>query len=285
MSNADESKLRRSFPVRAAIACVVLFAGAVSISLLLGRFMMEKLLTSLVLPCGLLWLLIGCCCFMAVRRRNRRLAFISILVFATYTLAGNAMFADWLVARLEQPYYGTNPRASEPFDVLIVLGGGADHLQSGSVELGSAGDRLMLAARLFHLGKARHLVATGAALTPQGFDPLGSAKAAERIWRDLDIPSSSITLIGGRNTSEEMRELRRFLNDRTAPRVGLLTSAWHLPRALRLARKAGLDVVPVPADFETQKCYVKALALVPSASGFKRTELAVKEFLAYLVNR
>ena len=252
-----------------------------------GRIVLEKLLIALAMPSGLLWLGLFFAGYMSMLQRRWGLSLLLWSFFVSYGLSGNTIVGNWLVKTLEEKYYHSNPLDAETFDLLVVLGGGTDPLEDGTVQLGgSAGDRVMLAARLYHRGKAKRLVVTGVAVTREGLDPLGGAKAAERIWKDLGIPPSAVTKIGGRNTSEQIRELQTFLQDHSAARIGLLTSAWHLPRALRLAKGQGLELLPVPAAFETgQPSYWMVSALVPNPGGFQKTNLAVKEYLARLVHR
>ena len=58
--------------------------------------------------------------------------------------------------------------------------------------------------------------------------------------RELGIPDSAIVMGRGANTGEELQNAKRYLTDADASRVGLLTSAWHMPRALRHAERNGL---------------------------------------------
>ena len=55
----------------------------------------------------------------------------------------------------------------------------------------------------------------------------------------LGVPESAIVMEGkSMNTIENMQETRALVG---TGRVALVTSGYHMPRALRLARKAGLD--------------------------------------------
>ena len=111
------------------------------------------------------------------------------------------------------------------------------------------------------------------------------AESAEQIWTDLGIPKSDIMLIEGRNTSEELRNLSQWMEDQSPQRIGLLTSAYHLPRAMRLAKANGLDLIPLAADQQAGTIDAVPLCLIPSRRGFRMTELATKEYLAALVKR
>ncbi|MHB8902668.1 MAG: YdcF family protein, partial [Thermoguttaceae bacterium] len=68
-------------------------------------------------------------------------------------------------------------------------------------------------------------------------------------------------------------------------RLGLVTSAWHMKRALRLARVNGLSLQPLPADFRGTAIEWAPRDFNPTGSGFLKSELACKEILAGLVGR
>ena len=61
------------------------------------------------------------------------------------------------------------------------------------------------------------------------------------------IPTNRVDFYGNaRDTVEEARETIRLAGTN---RVVLVTSASHLPRAVRIFKKAGCDVVPAPCDY------------------------------------
>ncbi len=63
----------------------------------------------------------------------------------------------------------------------------------------------------------------------------------------LGVPRTHIVQVAtARDTEDETGELRRIAGDTP---VALITSAWHMPRAIALARHTGLRVAACPADF------------------------------------
>ena len=106
----------------------------------------------------------------------------------------------------------------------------------------------------------------------------------------LGVPESSIELVGGKNTSEEMQNLAQKFGS-SAVKIGLLTSAWHLQRATRLAVRNGLTVKPLPSDFRSPSSVsVPTLgqrieALVPNGAAFGSTWSFAKEYLGMLLGR
>ncbi|MCU0792951.1 MAG: YdcF family protein [Opitutaceae bacterium] len=64
---------------------------------------------------------------------------------------------------------------------------------------------------------------------------------------ELGFPRERIVEVDTpRDTAEEVAALALLAG---ADRVALVTSAWHLPRAMRLAEGAGLNALPCPADY------------------------------------
>jgi len=84
-----------------------------------------------------------------------------------------------------------------------------------------------------------------------------------------------------------MQELAEFIKEKdwTGKRLGLVTSAAHMSRALRLARDNDLSLLPLPADFKSTWPEFQPARLIPSGSGLYRTERATKELLARVVGR
>lgn len=252
-----------------------------------GRYTLEKTLTALAMPCGLVWLGMMLVTFVALCKKQWVLSTLLVLLFAGYTVAGSNFVSNSLMASLERDYLIIKP-FEEEFDLVIVLGGGTGILDDGEVKLGRHGDRLSVAARMYHRGNTKRLAATGFGVTSEGYDPVGGAKAAARIWMDWGIPETDIDLIPGTNTSEEANAIKELLGEKPASTVGLLTSAWHLPRAMRLLRAEGLELVPIPSDVYSQHIntwQTLPIRLVPNANSLYATTLATKEYLARTVNR
>ena len=171
-----------------------------------------------------------------------------------------------------------------------MLGGGGGPGAHGRQQGNSSGDRLILAAQLYHQKIAKKFICTGqriASMNSSGVDP---AVASRDILLNLGVPDSAIEMMGGRNTSEEMRELAGRFRDSKA-RIGLLTSAWHLPRAMRLANRNGLQPIPLPADFRsgprsngfTTGQIVESM--LPNGSVLGSNWSLAKEFLGMLLGR
>jgi len=257
-----------------AAVCVMLLLWSVP-SLLLAR----KVVALLVLPPGMLWLgLMVMAGWPGLKLLVRGLA---ILILVIYTLAGNAWTGAWLLDRLESPYVAL-PRPGGRFDAICVLGGGSSARPDGGPQLGPAGDRLIVPARMYIAGQAGHLVASGRNVTATG----GSRSLADdtaALWRDLGIPERAITrLTEPRTTREEIRAYKELIAARSWRHVGVCSSAWHLRRVERICRSEGIRMTPVPADYLSAKLPWNPMYAVPHACGFQNVQRALWEYLGVL---
>jgi uncharacterized SAM-binding protein YcdF (DUF218 family) len=285
-SSAPEVDLVRVV-VRVGIGMLAFLVGAwVS----LGRTATEKIATTLAMPCGLVWFLLICLAVAAMSTRRRPLIVATFGILTVFTLAGNGMVSAYLAHSLEREYVQIDPFQEQPFDAVIVLGGGASLGANQRSQGNGSGDRLILAAQLYHRNVARKLICTGkriVELNNAGPDP---AEQSASILQSLAVSEQAIEQLGGRNTAEEMATLgQRFAG--TDQRVGLLTSAWHLPRAMRLAHRNGLEPIPLPADFASRPggnaptTAAIVLSLIPQADNMSLTTRMCKEYLAALAGR
>ena len=68
-------------------------------------------------------------------------------------------------------------------------------------------------------------------------------------------------------------------------RVGIVTSAWHLPRAIRLANSVGIKAEPVPADFSNSQFKPGPSLLIPASDHVHQVTQCLKEHMARMFGR
>jgi uncharacterized SAM-binding protein YcdF (DUF218 family) len=112
------------------------------------------------------------------------------------------------------------------------------------------------------------------------------SEEAIEIWTALGIPREAMASIRGANTFQEIRSLKQLMPELEDQRVGLLTSAYHLPRAMRLARAQGLhNLIPVAADYQASNAAPRLLDMIPNAASLAQWSRCQHEFMAWLVGR
>jgi uncharacterized SAM-binding protein YcdF (DUF218 family) len=219
----------------------------------------EKLLPILIYPLGL------------------ALAVAIILVW----LASTPVFANLLTVTLEEQNPSVPIETISPVDVAIVLSGGiAERRSTGDAAIGDVpgpGDRLMQAVSLWRAGKVKRIIVSGAIEA----GPAAEILEAYGVPRDLIIVDSK-----SRNTHENAINTAVIWRERGFRSGLLVTSATHMPRALASFRKAGLDVLPWPADFRGGYPQVGTVfAFLPNARALDVTKTAIKEWLGLAVYR
>ena len=269
-----------------------------------GPTMVEKALTGLITPIGLVWLALTLLVYFCLIQRQVWPALIGFFCWLTLTLCGNALIGGMLIQSLEAPYQDINVLELEPMDVVVILGGGTNQKPNGKPQLTFGGDRVRVAASLFHRGLVDRLMCTGSQVYRSSDQDLDPREEASAILVSLGVPGESLLEMEGanKNTSEEMQSLKKWLADQekidiqktgrapesgqpNRPRVGIITSAWHMSRALRLAKANGLEVIPVPADFLSEPVVPSHNWVIPNGYYLNTTGLFVKENLARIVGR
>jgi uncharacterized SAM-binding protein YcdF (DUF218 family) len=265
------------------LAVGALLASAAALSP--GSYELRKFAGLCLMPAGLVWLaLLGFARALAARGSHRQARFALALWFL-YTLAGNVWLGSALAGWLQRDYVAIDPFEQGSFDAVLVLGGGVEIGEDGAPVLTAVGDRVVLAVRLYRAGKASLLVTSGPYIHLRGRRLASSAAATATLWRQLGVPGNDILALGGpRTTTDEVRTLKRVAAEHGWRRVGLVTSAWHLRRAMALCRRYGVRASPLPADV-IRMPPAQLRWLVPQADGFWPLQLACWEILGSLAGR
>ena len=248
--------------------------------------MAEKTATELVTPISLVWwvsLVLAIRMWQTGERRATYMLFGMVLL--TY-VACTPITARYALGFLESRVPTTKLSIDFPLDTLVVLGGGTNEAPDGRAQFSLSGDRVGLAMQLYHQGLAKRMIVTGDAMkgleNASHNDPSIQSK---RILMAMGVPAAAIEELSGSNTSEELRSLKARPDLWSGKRCGLLTSAFHMPRAIGLARKNGVDVLPILADYKIGDGPLGFRDFIPSARGAFLSDLAIREYLGTLIGR
>jgi uncharacterized SAM-binding protein YcdF (DUF218 family) len=250
-----------------------------------GSYELRKFVSYCLMPTGLVWLGLLALTLALRHGRQPRFAAAAFTLWLAYTLAGNVWLGSVVLRWLQRDYATLDPFNQGSFDAVLVLGGGVDVRDDGTPMLTAAGDRVVLGVRLFHARRTPLLVTTGSYLPLPGGGATSAAAATAAIWEQLGIPAESILqVVGPKTTTDEVLALKKLDGERGWHRVGVITSAWHMPRAMRLCRRYGVGAAPLPADVRGSE-EVTLHYLVPQWLGIEQVQLASWEILGLAAGR
>ncbi len=187
---------------------------------------------------------------------------------------------------LENRFPASPPLAGPPTGI-IVLGGAIDtDLSSGhgSIEFTDGAERVIAATELARDYPNARLVYTGG--SGSLFGGAGEAEFGRRLFTLFGIAPERIEI---ESASRNTRENAAFTRDLVRPKPGetwlLVTSAYHMPRAVAVFRRAGwTGLVPWPVDFRTSP-QDTVLGGRYAADGLFLTDIAIKEWVGLLAYR
>ncbi|WP_295541560.1 YdcF family protein [uncultured Thiohalocapsa sp.] len=245
---------------------------------------LQRLATALVmpLPLGLALGLIGLALVWRLRWLGVVVAGMGVSLIGACSLP---VVATALMSGLKVEYPPQTAADCEPADAIVLLGGAVQPLLMDDVRprLHRGSDRVWQAARLYHAGCAPLIVVSaGGKLEPPVV--ASEAEAIAELLIALGVPQSALRLEAqSRNTQGNAAFSRDVLGRAEGRRVLLVTSAWHLRRAVALFEHQGFEVLPAGADYRSLRSCRGLHCWLPSAGALEASALAVKEHLGYWV--
>jgi uncharacterized SAM-binding protein YcdF (DUF218 family) len=168
-----------------------------------------------------------------------------------------------------------------PVDGIVLLGGAVeadDTASLGLISVNEAGDRVLAALRLAARYPEARIAISGGGGTVWG-EGAAEAPLTARFFEEIGIDPRRITVEGrSRTTAENAGFTHALVEPKPGERWLLVTSAWHMPRAIGVFRHAGFAVTAYPVDSRTGG---RANVLRPFAfisEGLRRLDVGAKEW-------
>lgn len=252
-------------------------------------YTLSKILGSLAQPSSVavLGLLVGI--WLLGRGRAPRLS--RLLAWGGFLLlvgGGLSPLGNILILPLEQRFAAVPaPQPGSRVDGIILLGGFEDaHVSTGRGGLGlnEAAERVTEGLRLALSHPEAKVVFTGGAgglfTTAEASGPVGAFLAEAGV-----DPARLVLENRSRNTYENAVFTRDMVQPQPGQRWYLVTSAYHMPRAVGIFRKAGFDVIAYPVDYRTRgpDDVTRTFARIPQ--GLMRLDVAANEWIGLVAYR
>jgi uncharacterized SAM-binding protein YcdF (DUF218 family) len=245
-------------------------------------FILSKIISFFIDPVIWIVLLLTIGWLVRNRRLKKRLYLWSIIVFLFFS-------NGWIVNNIWNLYQSQPVEIDtiKPCSAGILLGGLAGYdesLKKGFFNQTS--DRFIQTVRLFETGKISNIVVSGGNAIFVKESGYNEADFLVKNLLDLQIPSTHIiSETKSRNTLENAAFCKKMLDSMgfKGPYV-LVTSAIHMPRALKVFKKAGVEVIPFPSNYVITESATEFSFryLVPSANALILWSVLLREWLGHI---
>jgi len=223
-------------------------------------FILKKLITAFIMPLsiGLLLGLIGLI-YLYQHKLKKAKVFLTISLIWIVTISYEP-FSAIMIQPLETKY---EKLEIIPDDVKYIL------LLGGDME-----NRGWEALRLYHKIKDVKIITSGYA----GNQEIAEAIRTANILQELGIPKDKIIIHDKpKDTKEEAIIIKQILKD---AKFILVTSGYHMPRAMKIFQKEGLNPIPAPTDFRIK--HNSKFISTPYGMNLNNTERAWHEYIGTL---
>lgn len=219
-------------------------------------FIASKLIGALLRPDTWIVIALGLIVLALLTQRRRLSLWTSSVTLAVLFALAILPLGDLLLQPIERTYPAEPPL--ERVDGIIVLGGGEDARASAywsQMQFNEGGDRFaagLALARRFPEAKLLFAGGSGALRDLRG-TMVSEASIAEQFFLDQGVnPNRLLLEARSRNTVENARLSLEIADPNPDETWVLVTSAFHMPRAMRSFETAGwTGIVPWPVDYRT----------------------------------
>jgi uncharacterized SAM-binding protein YcdF (DUF218 family) len=215
-------------------------------------------------------------------KRRRRLSLAGLGVLLLFSLEP---FENLLLYALERGAPRTY-RGDVPYDAVILLGGAVERAtMPAQPSYNDNVERLLETYDLLRANRARFAIVSGGAIDARERAPVEAEVLAAQLvdWR-VD-PERVIVEGRSRNTHDNAVESKRIVLERGFTRLLVVTSAFHMSRALGCFRAVGLPVDALPVDYRAYDYKRFSGSWLPRASALERSTMVLREWFGHGVYR
>lgn len=234
-------------------------------------FFLRKLIEALLLPIGISGLLV--IAGVVLRRRWIAIAgVVALYVFSTQFTSRMMMLS------LEQVYESKTAAVAPNADAIVVLNGSVVRgMNAAGVQWGESANRYFAGFDLAAAGKAKTVVFSA------GITPGQGAILRQTLIRHGIQPERVILTPLVSTTEDEARAVAELPGIHS---ILLVTSAYHMPRAVLLFRARGLNVSPFPTDERVLgRQRVTPSDFIPVSGHLEDSEKAMREYYGLAIYR
>jgi len=216
-------------------------------------FYLSKYIWAVISPDSLFIILLTICLLLFLFRQIKKATvLLALLTFCTLFLSFFSV-GGWMLYPLESRFQH-NPDLPEQVDGIIVLGGSvmADHsIEWQQLETNRFHERLTSFIQLAQLYPDARLVFSGGNASTDEGRPT-EAQVVEAFFLKSGIAAERLLMENkARNTAENVSYSRQLASPQANETWLLITTAFHMPRAMGIFCQQNWKVIPYPVDHQT----------------------------------
>ena len=211
--------------------------------------------------------------------RSKKISLFGVIFLIFFSLP---IVSNNLIYYLEKDYKLQKPLKINSADAIVVLSGMVRTIKNNKdkdidYEFTESIDRILAGISLYQANRSSILILT------RGKIPWHEGIPEGEYLKDFairyGIPEQNILLTSEvQNTDQEAKAVKNILPN-NKKNIILVTSAFHMQRAIKVFNTYGLKVTPFAVDFKVSAERFTIIDFIPSARSFQKTSFFVREMI------
>ena len=236
------------------------------------------------MPVGLSLILIMMSVCLSYTGRKAGAVLCGMVAALALWISSMPVFTKLVFSGLEEGYPYTAIAAMPDADAIVILGGGISRtgMQQDLPNLGLAVNRLFYGMKLYQAHKAPKIILSGG-----GADgDIPEAETMAGLLKDQGLSGADMLQdTRSRNTHENAVNTLALLRQQHMHSILLVTSAYHMRRALAAFKASEYRIIPAPVDHIGVIAPGNILNWLPDAGALFMTSIACKEYIGWFYYR
>jgi uncharacterized SAM-binding protein YcdF (DUF218 family) len=204
------------------------------------------------------------------QKKRKKGYYILLVAIFLYYLFSITPGADFFISFLEADFEELSIERIEEANIIVVLTGGekTDLIRSSEV------------LRISNLKDNQVQLIISGTETLSG---RGKISAIENFFISRGVPADNIIVDdNSRNTKENAKEVVKIIEKEP---FFLVTSAYHMQRAINEFKEREANPIPAPVDFRNKNFNYELEDYIPNSNNLRKTDLAFYEYLGIIYYR
>jgi uncharacterized SAM-binding protein YcdF (DUF218 family) len=243
----------------------------------------SKFFAFLVMPAGIISTLLLLAIYTKNRTKSKKFVISAFIFFYIFT---NPILVNELTLWWE--YAPTPISAVKPHDIGVILTGGVTNdnkLPKENIFLGNSSDRVGQAIELYKNKKISKILISGGSIDVFAKTPKNEADDIAKYLIISGVPSDKIFMeTHSKNTKENAVNSSKILKKQFVNQsVLLITSGYHLKRAVGCFQKVGIKVTPYGSSYFSHDRQIIPSYFFPKEEYLAYSHLLFREMMGYFV--